>query len=709
MPGFWNLVGYGGHGLAALLLAALAIIVSRRRDEPGMARHIMVAALAISALWSLQQLLGGIANVRTVGGAVAETVRNGAWLAYIVVASREAAQGQSGPLSRRILVTVLLLLLLAQLLLDMGIGGHPVMDRRIWPLFELSWLFRCMFALGALTLLNALFSRPTRDGGRGMDGWVAAALTFMWAFDCNHHGIALMTGAEVAAIGPMRGLEMVVLAIVVAIGAQAGSGRRLRLSRVVVHRAAAMAVCIIYLLCVLLLVAFANAGEGYDAGIVAIAALFAVAVAALAILPSSSLRSWLKVELAKHVFAYRYDYRVAWRCFTDAVSQAPEAAPRPLGERIARGVAQITGSSGGLLLLRDAGGGLAPADGWRWPIPRDACRGIGPDATAAIAGKGWIVDFTDREDRVARTLPSALRDDRRLWALIPAMHDQRLVGAVLLLAPRTPRRLDWEDLDMMRVIGGQAGAAISETLGREALVEAQRFEEFNRRFAFILHDIKNQVSHMSLLARNAERHAENPAFRQDMVVALKETATRMTDLLQKLNKPVPADGVGGAALPLGPALRAWAPVWSPDRARLNVVDDSAGGLVVHADDETLSRALGQLVDNALEASGEDAPVTIRLRADGADMAIDIIDTGPGMSAEFIRSSLFRPFASTKASGFGLGAQEARTLIEGMGGRLDVTSEEGRGTIFTVRLLRAPQSEPQRLPLSDNAPSRRRSA
>ena len=56
-----------------------------------------------------------------------------------------------------------------------------------------------------------------------------------------------------------------------------------------------------------------------------------------------------------------------------------------------------------------------------------------------------------------------------------------------------------------------------------------------------------------------------------------------------------------------------------------------------------------------------------------------------MSAEFVRSRLFRPFASTKDGGFGIGAYEARTLIGAMGGRLDVTSHEGRGSRFLITL------------------------
>jgi len=56
-----------------------------------------------------------------------------------------------------------------------------------------------------------------------------------------------------------------------------------------------------------------------------------------------------------------------------------------------------------------------------------------------------------------------------------------------------------------------------------------------------------------------------------------------------------------------------------------------------------------------------------------------------MSAQFIRTRLFQPFASTKQGGFGIGAFEARTLIADMGGRLEVESQEGEGSRFTIYL------------------------
>jgi signal transduction histidine kinase len=67
------------------------------------------------------------------------------------------------------------------------------------------------------------------------------------------------------------------------------------------------------------------------------------------------------------------------------------------------------------------------------------------------------------------------------------------------------------------------------------------------------------------------------------------------------------------------------------------------------------------------------------------VAIDIVDRGCGMSAEFLRRELFKPFSSSKANGFGIGAFEARELARAMNGRIEVRSRLGDGSCFTVLL------------------------
>ena len=104
-----------------------------------------------------------------------------------------------------------------------------------------------------------------------------------------------------------------------------------------------------------------------------------------------------------------------------------------------------------------------------------------------------------------------------------------------------------------------------------------------------------------------------------------------------------------------------------------------------ADPVRLEQALAHIVQNAMDASEPKEPVRIHCDLRGGEACIEVIDNGTGMSGEFVRTRLFQPFASTKDSGFGIGAFEARALISAMGGRIEVESREGEGSRFTIFL------------------------
>ena len=267
---------------------------------------------------------------------------------------------------------------------------------------------------------------------------------------------------------------------------------------------------------------------------------------------------------------------------------------------------------------------------------------------------------------------------------------------MVLALPPQMRSLDWEDFDLLRVIGQQLASYLSEHAGQEALAEAGRFDDFNRRMAFVMHDIKNLASQQSLLARNAELHADNPEFRKDMLVTLRNSAEKLNTLIARLSRygggaserlgPIAAEGTIHSVLARFQALH---PV--------QLVEHSS--CVISANAERLEQALVHLIQNAIDASPPAMPVLLSLRPEGLSAQIEITDSGTGMSAEFVRSKLFKPFESTKQGGFGIGAYEARELIRAMNGRLEVQSHLGVGTRFTVILplatvLEFPSSEPQ---------------
>jgi putative PEP-CTERM system histidine kinase len=357
---------------------------------------------------------------------------------------------------------------------------------------------------------------------------------------------------------------------------------------------------------------------------------------------------------------------------------------------VVKAFADILEAPGGVLLSAEPSGATSAAAAWNWP---ERMR-LGGDVErsrrfwAELEQQGRILELDAYRHGwggprdLSLAIPQWIVGDDSAWVGVPLIHHERLFGLVLLAAPEYRRALDWEDFDLLRTAGRQAASSLAEAQTQDALSNARRFEEFNRRFAFILHDIKNLVSQLSLLSRNAERHAENAEFRADMIATLKGSVGKMNDLLARLSPQAQARSSRTQPQPLRPILSSAIAAKRRDHD-VRLSGDSA--LWAMADAQALEQAIGHLLQNAVEASAPDAPVLVRVEAQGEEVAVTVTDHGCGMDADFIQSRLFQPFVSTKAGGFGIGSFEARALIAAMGGRLSVDSAPGRGTSFTIIL------------------------
>ena len=167
-----------------------------------------------------------------------------------------------------------------------------------------------------------------------------------------------------------------------------------------------------------------------------------------------------------------------------------------------------------------------------------------------------------------------------------------------------------------------------------------------------------------------------------MIATLNSSTARMNDLLARLSQHNKARPEEPRAIAIGSIV---ANVAAAKRPAHPVVLTGDTALFAVADPVRLEAALAHLVQNAIEASAASEPVTLAIKPDGAGTIIEITDKGCGMTPDFLHGQLFRPFASTKNGGFGIGAYEARALIVAMGGWLSVSSEPGVGTCFTIRL------------------------
>ncbi|MEO7654971.1 MAG: XrtA/PEP-CTERM system histidine kinase PrsK, partial [Sphingomicrobium sp.] len=548
-----------------------------------------------------------------------------------------------------------------------------------------SAILRITAAAGALILVHNFYGQSA-PATRTQVRFTMIGLAMMWVYDLNYYTIDYLGGGH-SSLADWRGLLVLLTAPLFALGAHQDKDWRVKLSRTASFQSLSiLAICAYFALMVILSTALRDSASDWLTS-VTVAALAAMTVAAMVIIPSRRARGWVKVKLAKHLFEHRYDYRAEWLRFTATVGRTTEETPAPLSERIVMAFADVLEAPGGLLLAVD---GQTPSisASWNWSsaLPAAAQLDDQPQFWASLAADARIIELdalrggwaSPRDRQIA--LPGWLLADTSTWTAIPLVHEGRTVGLVVLAAPDYRRALDWEDYDLLRTAGAQAASSLADALKQEALATAQRFEEFNRRFAFILHDIKNLVSQLSLLARNAERHSGNPEFQADMVATLKSSVAKMNDLLARLAPQDPPRVQRVEARPLRPILTEAIAAARGGR-EIELSGDSSAWAQV--DSAALEQALANLLHNALEASPLIEPVTVRVDRSGADVAIAVSDRGYGMDSDFVRNRLFLPFASTKTSGFGIGAFEARSLILAMGGRLTVESNVGTGTTFTI--------------------------
>ncbi|HZG09647.1 MAG TPA: XrtA/PEP-CTERM system histidine kinase PrsK [Allosphingosinicella sp.] len=661
------------HALAAVAFAALALWQMREAASDTRSRW-MAAAFAATALWALAAALLGPAAM---AAGLAESARNFAFLGfmYAIVRSAAAVERQRAV---RIVYAVVAGAIGVQLTIAGVIPEFTAVPVAYQALLAAAQMIGLTIAAGALVLVHNLYGQAAPDSRWGLK-LPTIALGAMWAYDLHLYTIGYLSRTPPGELIAFRGAVMLLLSPLFLLALRRGESWRIHLSRAATFQSFSLLAILAYLILMMTAARALEIAGGEWGAVAQIGLLLAMTATAMLALPSARLRAWARVIVAKHFFEHRYDYREEWLRFTRAVGAAGDSEA-PIGERVVKALADMAGAPGGLLIVPDEHRRLSVEAAWRW----DAQLPATPVEAAALVGfleaNAHVVDF-GRPD-TALPLPPALAGLGEAWAGVPLLHKDRLAGFVILAHPLLRRPLDWEDFDLFRTAGTQAASYLAEARTQEALANAQRFDEFNRRFAFILHDIKNLVSQLSLVARNAERHAHNPAFREDMIATLQASVKKMNDLLARLSpgrsgeaeRPRPAD--------LEAVLR---DVAEMKRRVHPVVVEAPEPLLGLADPVGLGQALGHLVQNAIDASPADAPVVLSLGARGKDAVIEVRDEGGGMSADFVRGRLFQPFASTKDSGFGVGAFEARALVAAMGGRLEVRSREGEGTCFTILL------------------------
>ncbi|GAB4139537.1 MAG: PEP-CTERM system histidine kinase PrsK [Sphingomonadales bacterium] len=680
-------IAFVSHAVAAFAFCMLTVILLSvwRRSTPG---FWLILAAATSFAWALAVAAGAsLFPAAAPLVPVLETLRTGSWVAFLIsllatIWRLEERRNYAFLLAVGINAVFALLLIVD---VASWLGWFPDLAQISPSLVLLYLLGRMAGAVGGLALVENLYRQTPQNNRWGIQ-LLCLGVGLVFVYDIFLYADALLFRGINADWYGARGLVNALMVPLVAASAARNPSWKLDLhfSRRIVFHTLSLLATGAYLM-VMAAAGYYLREFGGDWGtLLQVTFLVAALILLLVLAFSGRVRAQLRVFFAKHFFSYRYDYREVWLRFIRTVSDTSGALD--LDHRVIQAVAEMVDSPGGALWLADQDD-YALAARWNYRTAQGGREAADGPLAHFLTTKQWTIDLdalkAGADGYEGLEAPAWAADDAEAWLIVPLLHHERLIGFLLLQQPRAKRPLNWEDHDLLKTAGRQAASYLAEKQSQEALGQARQFEAFNRRFAFVMHDLKNLVSQLSLLVRNAERHADNPEFRADMLATLRSSVDKMNDLLAKLRQAT--DAVKrDERFALRPLLDT---VVREKSAAHNSLTLSWQGddVMLAGDRERLEQVFAHLLQNAIDASKADAPIVVEARPNGDWVEVDVVDRGCGMSEHFVRNELFRPFRSTKAAGYGIGAYEARELVKSLGGKLRVDSQVGQGTVMTVLL------------------------
>ncbi|PKO89809.1 MAG: PEP-CTERM system histidine kinase PrsK [Betaproteobacteria bacterium HGW-Betaproteobacteria-10] len=674
-------------GIAAgayALLAAFLLSFGREWHASPRAR-LMLIAVFISAVWASLSFLAasGSDGFLMLAASLTDIFRYGGWYAFLILLLIPSlGHTRNNALLPGWLTPACWLTVLGGLALQIGLplGLLPAEQWLRTALFHAL----AMPVLG-LILVEQLFRAVSDDSAWNIKP-LCLGLAGQFIFDIYLFSDALMFNRIDGDALAIRGFihAMTVPLLVVASLRSRDWTAKIRLSQKAAFHSATLLVAGIYLL-FMASVGYYVRYFGGDWGRALQLALVCAAILGLGVLVfSGAMRAKIRVLIGKHFFSYRYDYREEWLRFTQTLST--QDSPQAMGQQVIRGLANMVESPAGGLWLQESGQACYRQTA-RWNIaasePEEA---LDSPLANFLISSGWVVNLEEYRCYPGRygelSIPYWLSEIPNAWLIVPLMVGNQMIGFVVLASSRTPIDVNWEVNDLLRTAGSQAAGFLAKMQATEALLEARKFDAFNKMSAFVVHDLKNIVTQLSLMLKNAERHRDNPEFQEDMLMTVDHSVDRMRQLMMQLREgATPPGTVCGVNLP---DVIQRIQKEKMDQGR-SVEIRRLNKLATRGHEDRLERVIGHLVQNALDATPANGNVWISLEKRGDRAALEVGDTGHGMSPEFIRERLFKPFQSTKQAGMGIGAYESAQYIRELGGEMLVDSEVDQGTRITMIL------------------------
>ncbi|MCL4797323.1 MAG: PEP-CTERM system histidine kinase PrsK [Bryobacteraceae bacterium] len=408
------------------------------------------------------------------------------------------------------------------------------------------------------------------------------------------------------------------------------------------------------------------------------------------LLLSDRLRQRLHAFVVRHFARAQYDSTKIWdELSLRLASVRDEASLNELSVKIVSGTFEVLAVT--LWLVDEQNGRLAPVASTA-PQAGAGSDAILPaalsnDIAAGLRERASPFDLEELIDAWAEELrrlnPTTFATGGNRWC-VPLRTGDRILGALVLADRVNGAVYTVEESLLLQCMTDQVTSVLLNLRLADQVARSRELDALQTMSAFFVHDLKNAAASLNLTLKNLPVHFDDPAFREDALRAIGNTARRIDELTARLS-----------AFRQKPQLKrvetALNQVVSETLDRLDGLQDVELTRdlqplpAILVDREQIQSVVTNLVLNARDALGPGGWIRVRTELDGNSAILSVADNGCGMGAAFLKNSLFRPFQSSKKNGLGIGMFQSRMIVEAHGGSIRVESEPGKGSTFWVIL------------------------
>ncbi len=429
-------------------------------------------------------------------------------------------------------------------------------------------------------------------------------------------------------------------------------------------------------------------GIRYDAVILILFVFLAILVMSL-ILLSEQTRRKVKIFINKHFYKNKYDYRHEWLDLTNRLSSrlSPEDMFLPIIEMLAE---TMWVKSISLWLYEEERDEFHLVKTMNLTKKEKSIKGDN-SLIRYLMEKEVPIDIKDL--KANRELCSIyeenieLVDQMEISVCIPLIIVDKMIGFITLGEELMGEVYNYEDYDILHTMAKQIASALLSARLSQELIKSKEREAFQRFSSFILHDLKNFASMLSLVAQNMDDNIDNPEFIKDAFKTVSDTALKMKDIIARLSTSPEKVSLRCTDADLNELLKSViSEMPLNDNCKVNIIVDKQDPLPnVWVDSGEIKKVIVNILLNAIEVSPERGNVVLKTYVENGEVILAISDQGCGMSESFIKESLFKPFNTTKEGGLGVGLFHCKSIIDAHNSRIEVKSREGEGSTFEIFL------------------------